>query len=50
MRVELTEPIVFTPEDSGLTIQAAAGAKPVLSGGTRIVAGSARPPTPALGR
>jgi len=35
-RFELAEPLIFTPEDSGLTVQAAAGAKPVLSGGTRL--------------
>ena len=32
----LTEPLVLTPEDSGLTIEAAPGATPVISGGRRI--------------
>ena len=46
MLVELAEPIVFTPEDSGLTIQVAPGARSMLSGGTRI-AGWQRSPTNA---
>ena len=47
-RLELAEPIVFTPEDSGLTIQAAAGAKPVLSGGTRLTGWQRSPTNAAL--
>jgi hypothetical protein len=32
----ITEPVVFEPQDSGVTYEAAAGAKPVFSGGKKI--------------
>jgi hypothetical protein len=32
----LSEPLVLTPQDSGLTIEAAGGATPVISGGRRV--------------
>lgn len=47
-RFELAEPVVFTPEDSGLTVQAAAAAKPVLSGGTRVTGWHRSPTNAAL--
>ena len=47
-RYELAEPLVFTPDDSGLTIQAHSGTKPVLSGGTRLIGWKQSSANPAL--
>ena len=47
-RYELAEPLRLTPADSGLTIRAADGASPVLSGGQRIVGWKRDPEKPGL--
>jgi parallel beta-helix repeat protein len=47
-RYELASPLVFTADDSGLTIQAHAGVKPILSGGVRLRGWKRSPTNSAL--
>jgi hypothetical protein len=49
-RYELTETLTLGPEDSGLTITAAPGAHPVLSGGLRLTGWTEDPSKPGLWR
>lgn len=49
-RYELSEPLQLVVEDSGLTLAAAPGARPVVSGGRRITGWSPDPARPGLWR